>query len=158
MSNKNDEAEKKATETSRRDFIKTSGMAIIGVYLLGCDIYPNKQALGFLLLDMKKCQGCLSCMLACSLAHEGVENLSLSRIQVLQNPYGKWPNDITVAQCRQCVEAACVEVCPADALKPDPLVEAPYPFPVEPRHAGTNGETLAICHHTCRDGVYPHRH
>lgn len=120
MTNNREDNEKKVFPVSRRDFIKQSGMAVIGVYMLGCDIHSNKQALGFLLLDMKKCQGCISCMLACSLAHEGVENLSLSRIQVLQNPYGKWPNDITVAQCRQCVEPACVEVCPADALKPDP--------------------------------------
>ena len=112
--------EKNVFPVSRRDFIKQSGMAVIGMYILGCDIHSNKQALGFLLLDMKKCQGCISCMLACSLAHEGVENLSLSRIQVLQNPHGKWPNDITVAQCRQCVEPACVDICPADALKPDP--------------------------------------
>ncbi len=120
MSNKPENKEKNVFPVSRRDFIKHSGMAVIGVCVLGCDIGSKKQALGFVLLDMKKCQGCISCMLACSLAHEGVENLSLSRIQVLQNSFGKWPNDITVAQCRQCVEPACAAVCPADALKPDP--------------------------------------
>jgi protein NrfC len=119
MAGKLEKKEQTDSSFSRRDFIKHSGMAVIGVYVLGCDMQSKKQALGFLLLDMKKCQGCISCMLACSLAHEGVENPSLSRIQVLQNPYGKWPNDITVVQCRQCVEPACAAACPADALKRD---------------------------------------
>jgi len=119
MAGKLEKKEQTDISFSRRDFIKHSGMAVIGMYVLGCDMQSRKQALGFLLLDMKKCQGCISCMLACSLAHEGVENPSLSRIQVLQNPYGKWPHDITVAQCRQCVEPACAAACPADALKPD---------------------------------------
>jgi protein NrfC len=55
-------------------------------------------------------------MLACSLVHEGVENLSLARIQVLQDPFEKWPDDVTIEQCRQCVDPACVEECPAEAL------------------------------------------
>jgi len=120
MDRKVKKEEESVVAVSRRDFIKCSGMAVIGVYVLGCDINSKKQALGFLLLDMKKCQGCMSCMLACSLAHEGAVNLSLSRIQVLQNPYEKWPNDLKLVQCRQCVEPVCVAVCPVNALKPDP--------------------------------------
>jgi protein NrfC len=108
---------------SRRDFFKFSGMAIIGSGIIGCNIFPSgneKVTWGFLLVDMKKCQGCLSCMLACSLVHDGIESLSLSRIQVMQNSFGKWPSDLTLIQCRQCVEPACVVACPVDALKPDP--------------------------------------
>jgi protein NrfC len=74
---------------------------------------------GYLLVDIAKCQGCLSCMLACSLIHEGVESLSLSRIQIMQNSFESFPNDLAIEQCRQCVEPACVEVCPVDALEPD---------------------------------------
>ena len=54
----------------------------------------------------------MSCMLACSLVHEGGTNPSLSRIQVIQNPFLKWPDDLTIEQCRQCLEPACVEACP----------------------------------------------
>lgn len=71
---------------------------------------------GYLLVDIKKCQGCASCMLACSLVHEGVESLSLSRIQIIQNSFEAFPDDVTVEQCRQCVDPACVEACPEDAL------------------------------------------
>jgi protein NrfC len=74
---------------------------------------------GYLLVDIKKCQGCMSCMLACSLIHEGVEGLSLSRIQIMQNSFASFPDDLTIAQCRQCVDPACVKVCPTGALRAD---------------------------------------
>jgi protein NrfC len=88
-----------------------------GTVALGAGVYPNLIWLddaiaaipaseGYLLVDTKKCQGCLSCMLACSLVHEGTENLSLARIQILQNSFAKFPDDLTMAQCRQCVEPA----------------------------------------------------
>ena len=82
--------------------------------------WPRKAASGYLLVDVKKCQGCLSCMMACSLVHEGLINLSLSRIQVIQNSFARFPEDLTVEQCRQCLEPACVEACLTGALKPRP--------------------------------------
>lgn len=71
---------------------------------------------GYLLVDTKKCQGCVSCMLACSLVHEGTASLSLARIQVLQNSFLPWPRDVQIAQCRQCVEPQCVAACSTGAL------------------------------------------
>jgi protein NrfC len=107
---------------SRRKFLKLTGKAAIAAGVLpnliwlGDAIAAILASEGYLLVDTKKCQGCLSCMLACSLVHEGIENLSLSRIQILQNSFAKFPDDLTMAQCRQCVEPACVEVCPGKAL------------------------------------------
>lgn len=74
---------------------------------------------GYLLVDIEKCQGCASCMLACSLIHEGVESLSLSRIQMMQDSFASFPTDLTIEQCRQCVDPLCVEVCPTGALAAD---------------------------------------
>jgi protein NrfC len=74
---------------------------------------------GYLLVDIKKCQGCASCMLACSLIHEGVQSLSLSRIQVVQDSFETFPEDLTIEQCRQCVDPPCVKVCPTGALHAD---------------------------------------
>lgn len=113
-------------DITRRNFLKLSGAAAIGVGVGG--VLPGliwiddataaiPASEGYLLVDTKKCQGCMSCMLACSLVHEGVENLSLARIQVIQNSFQKWPHDVTVEQCRQCVKPYCVEACPVDALE-----------------------------------------
>ena len=72
---------------------------------------------GYLLIDTKKCSGCMSCMMACSLAHEGVINLSHSRIQIKKNVFGTYPDDdIEQYVCRQCEEPTCVEACPFHAL------------------------------------------
>jgi protein NrfC len=126
---------------SRRDFVKITGTIVIVAGLGACSGSQDDgssaptnasgagpvlvtageipAADGYLLVDIKKCQGCLSCMLACSLIHEGVESLSLSRIQILQNSFEAYPADLTIEQCRQCVDPPCVEICPVGALKAD---------------------------------------
>ena len=117
---------------SRRNFLKYTG-TIIFVAGAGCYVPANKSygnlikpaesrnefppSQGYLLVDIKKCQGCTSCMLACTLVHEGLENPSLSRIQIIQNPFKSFPDDVTIEQCRQCVDPACVKACPEDALR-----------------------------------------
>jgi protein NrfC len=105
---------------NRRTFLKYSGIIAIGVNWYGIDCFGQQTAVGaskgYLLIDSKKCQGCQTCMLACSLVHEGEENLSLARIQVVQNPFGKYPSDIRLAQCRQCIDPACLLACPTGAL------------------------------------------
>lgn len=74
---------------------------------------------GYIIVDSKICQGCQSCMIACSLAHEGEANLSLARIQVMQNILFNWPDDIKIVQCRQCANPLCVAACPTGALHVD---------------------------------------
>ena len=71
---------------------------------------------GYLVVDVEKCQGCISCMLACSLVHEGTQSPSFSRIQILQDSFGKFPEDLAIEQCRQCETPACVEACPEKAF------------------------------------------
>ncbi|MBC8183329.1 4Fe-4S dicluster domain-containing protein [candidate division KSB1 bacterium] len=109
----------KNTNVTRRHFLKVTGTIVLvagaGGNLSAVDeILPSD---GYLLVDIKKCQGCVSCMLACSLIHEGVESLSLSRIQVIQNSFVSFPDDLTIGQCRQCADPSCVKKCPTGALK-----------------------------------------
>lgn len=134
--------EPKNTAITRREFMKITGSIILvagaggfrpgqasasptppnaprtGQMLLRADSIPPAD--GYLLVDIEKCQGCVSCMLACSLIHEGVESLSLSRIQIMQDSFGSFPADVAIAQCRQCVDPECVKVCPTGALAADP--------------------------------------
>lgn len=59
-------------------------------------------------------------MMACSLVHDKKINTKLARIQVIQNPYGHYPDDVGVYQCRQCVDPACLTACPVpDAIYVD---------------------------------------
>jgi Fe-S-cluster-containing dehydrogenase component len=95
---------KKDTQVTRKTLVSAADMP---------------EAKGYLLVDTKKCTGCCSCMLACSLVHEGKPNLSLSRIQVLDHPFTNFPNDIKIAVCKQCLAPQCVWVCPTGALHID---------------------------------------
>jgi len=92
---------------SRRKFLKLTGSAALAagvspnlIWLDGA-VAAIPASEGYLLVDTKKCQGYLSYMLACSLVHEGIENLSFARIQILQNSFEKFPDDLSMAQCRQ---------------------------------------------------------
>jgi protein NrfC len=119
--------DKAPKEISRRAFLGVGGAgvgAIVGGLLtkgffLPDAVYALPASEGYLLIDTMKCGGCESCMLACSLVHEGRVNLSLSRIQINQNPFGKFPDDISPTQCRQCPAPACLEACPTKALHVD---------------------------------------
>jgi protein NrfC len=121
-------ADKEPKLVSRREFVTTIGSAGVGVMLGGVVLngfFLSDQVLalpaseGYLLVDTKKCAGCESCMLACSLVHEGASNVSLSRIQITQNPFGHFPDDMSQSVCRQCPFPACVEACPTGALHVD---------------------------------------
>jgi protein NrfC len=113
---------------SRRDFVVGSGTVLAGGALTavsaataiakaepqtGAKTYPLSTA--YLVYDSRHCAGCLGCMLACSLVHEGETSLSLSRIQVHRAVLAKYPLDISQNVCRQCPEPLCVKNCPTGA-------------------------------------------
>ena len=116
---------------SRRDFLVTGG-TIVAVDALISNAAaiaapaPSPAAIakvpaskGYLVYDSRKCTGCTTCMLACSLTHYGVQSHSLSRIQIMQDSFGKFPDDIKMAPCRQCLTPPCVLNCPVGAAYVD---------------------------------------
>lgn len=116
----------KKKEINRRQFLVGSSAALAAGALAAAPGVKNADASepreisypeshGYLVYDSKKCIGCTTCMLACSLTHYGEQNLSLSRIQIIQDSFGKFPDDIQIAVCRQCVTPVCVQNCPVGA-------------------------------------------
>jgi protein NrfC len=120
---------KKSQNYSRRKFLAASGAIIAADALVACTPvvatpkpWPDTSfapSNGYLVYDSRKCAGCVTCMLVCSLVHEGQENLSLARIQIAQSSFGKFPDDIKIAVCRQCVTPVCVQNCPTGACYVD---------------------------------------
>jgi protein NrfC len=113
---------------SRRDFLVTGGTVVAVDALIATTpakaiaaTSPSPAAVkypaskGYLLYDSRKCIGCTTCMLSCSLTHYGVQSLSLANIQIMQDSFGKFPNDLQMAPCRQCVTPPCVINCPVGA-------------------------------------------
>jgi len=107
---------------SRRQFLVGAGTlgfaAAMGFQLvLPGEVLAIVNAEGFLLVDLKKCQGCGTCMMSCALAHTGVASYSLARIQIQQDSFATWPEDVFMATCRQCEDAPCVDACPVEPVK-----------------------------------------
>ncbi|MCP4750751.1 MAG: 4Fe-4S dicluster domain-containing protein [Proteobacteria bacterium] len=131
MNQKRTKPPRRRLEVTRRHFLTVTGTVIL-MAGTGCaagtgrSSGPSLQEMlarakyppadGYILVDNHKCQGCASCMLACSLVHEGIESLSLARIQIVQNTFAAYPHDLSIEQCRQCVDPGCVEQCPEQAL------------------------------------------
>jgi len=124
----NEEVAVATSGVSRREFLAGIGGLGVGAIftgvLGGALLLPNKviaipASKGYIVVDTARCAGCTSCMMACSLVHHGQTNLSLSRLQITQNPFGKFPNDIQINQCRQCPYPACVDACPTGAMHID---------------------------------------
>ena len=122
--NKKKNAEEK--KLSRRAFVVGSGTALVGgtigaaasaVTAQGAAQqkvdYPRSSK--YLVYDSRGCAGCLGCMLACSLVHDGETSLSRARIQVHRAVLNKYPSDIRQNVCRQCPTPLCVANCPTGA-------------------------------------------
>jgi protein NrfC len=121
----------------RRDFLAGSGVVIAAGALSAC--MPESMAAtlaqtgaatakttyepstGYLVYDSRLCLGCQSCMFACSITHEGVANPSLSRIQIIRDApsFTKYPYDVVMSVCRQCLTPICVQNCPTGACHVD---------------------------------------
>jgi protein NrfC len=123
----------KKKKVLRREFLKGGGAALAAGALTASvsgsaafaqasnskESYPAST--GYLVYDSRICWGCQSCMFVCSMSHQGVVNPALSRIQIIRDApsFTKYPLDVVMAVCRQCVSPLCVQNCPAGAAHID---------------------------------------
>jgi len=120
------------TKVLRRDFLVGSGSALAAGALTvfvpeSADAAAAPAATtyepstGYIVYDSRLCLGCQSCMFACSMTHEGEANPSVSRIQIIreETSSAKYPYDIVMSVCRQCVSPLCVQNCPTGACHVD---------------------------------------
>jgi protein NrfC len=129
-----EKAQGKKKKVLRREFLIGSGTALAAGALTVCGSdsaafaqstseskasYPLST--GYLVYDSRLCWGCQSCMFACSMSHQGEANPALSRIQIVRDApsFTKYPLDIVMAVCRQCVSPLCVQNCPVGAAHVD---------------------------------------
>jgi protein NrfC len=127
---------KKSKVVLRRDFLAGSGAAIaagaLSMTVPASAATTATQAAtagkasyaasaGYVVYDSRLCLGCQSCMYACVMTHEGEGRPSLSRIQIIRDApsFTKYPYDIVMSVCRQCVTPLCVQNCPTGACHVD---------------------------------------
>ncbi len=128
---------------SRRQFLKVSGVSIIGMSVLGPVLARGttkpliimEKAQGIVVADPIKCVGCGRCELACTEFNDGKAAPTLSRIKVERNlnfgpknmlafrqGQGNWGNGLVVQDfCLQCPHPVpCADACPEDAIVVSP--------------------------------------
>jgi len=118
----------------RREFLVGSGAALAaGALAIGVPGASTASAApadgkvtyapsaGYIVYDSRLCWGCQSCMFNCSMSHQGEANPALSRIQIIRDApsFTKYPLDVVIAPCRQCVSPLCVQNCPVGAAHID---------------------------------------
>jgi Fe-S-cluster-containing dehydrogenase component len=68
-----------------------------------------------LMVNQDKCDGCMLCVVACSVAHTGTIEAARSHIQVHRTPGGAY----IPLSCHHCETASCVRACPTKACHLD---------------------------------------
>jgi protein NrfC len=133
---KSKNADREKATVLRREFLLGGGAAIAAGALGVCAAQPTTTTLaesspvasqsyasstGYIVYDSRLCLGCQSCMFACSMTHDGEANPSMSRIQIIRDApsFTKYPYDIVMSVCRQCVTPLCVQNCPTGACHVD---------------------------------------
>jgi Fe-S-cluster-containing dehydrogenase component len=134
-------------DLSRRQFLKFSGVSIIGIsalgpLLAGADTRPliiTEQAEGIVIADPTRCVGCRRCELACTEFNDGKAQPAISRIKVGRNlnfgpksvydgqsAQGNWGSGLVVQDlCKQCPHPVpCANACPNDAIVVRPPLNA----------------------------------
>lgn len=125
----------KPSSILRRDFLVGTGTAFAAGALTVCSpesavaslaepvpaAVSYEPSAGYIVYDSRLCLGCQSCMFACSMTHEGEAKPSVSRIQIIRDApsFTKYPYDIVMSVCRQCVTPLCVQNCPTGACHVD---------------------------------------
>jgi molybdopterin-containing oxidoreductase family iron-sulfur binding subunit len=87
-----------------------------------------------LVIDLRKCTGCYSCMVACKAENFTPPGVFFTRVLVEER--GKYPNarwQFVPLQCNHCSSPACVTVCPTGATM---HCRMPLQGPVLRRQAG----------------------
>jgi Fe-S-cluster-containing dehydrogenase component len=133
---------------SRREFLRVSGIAVIGLSTFGAlidgaggsaPLIIMDQAEGLVIGDPTKCVGCRRCELACTEFNDGKAWPELSRIKITRNlaygPKGNYLGEreqgnfggglIVQDLCKQCPHPVpCADACPNDAIVLDSKTKA----------------------------------
>ena len=100
----------------RRDFLRSGGIAAVlagvGVGVGEVQAKTKPGAKWAMIIDLNRCSGCGSCVIACKAHNKTVDRAFLTT--VVNSETGEYPNSrdvFTPIQCNQCEDPPCVEAC-----------------------------------------------
>lgn len=110
----------------KRDFLKLAGTTIAAIKLLPKSGFTatKSQKFGFY-IDVEKCYGCMSCVIACAEENHVPLNSFRTKVKrVTESKKDKGKVTFVPVQCNHCENPTCVKPCPVGATYkgPDGLV------------------------------------
>jgi Fe-S-cluster-containing dehydrogenase component len=105
----------------RRSFLKKSGLVILGLATVGLG-QSKKNAMAAttakvaMIIDLNRCLGCQSCVIACKQHNQTTSGFFNTRIELREK--GTFPTarmSFTPKLCNQCEQAPCVRACSTGA-------------------------------------------
>lgn len=84
----------------------------------GVQVVPPPPAKARVVFDPAWCRTCRVCEVMCSIGKAGAAQPALARINVFFDEFQE-EDPISASICFQCADAACMEVCPKDAMSRD---------------------------------------
>jgi len=103
--------------TSRRDFLKQSGLLMCATAVLPAQAVASKHPVRLaMIIDKNRCMGCQSCVVSCKAENDLAPHTFNTRIRQQEQVINNLPRPVyTPTQCQQCSDAPCVSACPAEA-------------------------------------------
>jgi Fe-S-cluster-containing dehydrogenase component len=106
---------------SRRQFLKQGIGALVGAAAVGAAgpdlLYAQEASPDYvMIIDLNKCTGCESCVVACKARNRTAPGHFLTRVDAVET--GSYPHPVmhfVPVQCNQCEDPPCVAACPEHA-------------------------------------------
>lgn len=109
--------------SERRFFLKRGLLVILGIAGFACakkedelSTKPGLEQKFGMVIDINRCTGCQSCVIACKAQNKTVADHFNTRILSIED--GNYPDSRIIynpIQCNQCEDPPCVPACPVDA-------------------------------------------
>jgi molybdopterin-containing oxidoreductase family iron-sulfur binding subunit len=119
-----DSSEREAFEVSRREFLRWTGLAGVAIAAAGSVPFllaeapepasgsPERRRRWTMLIDLRRCDGCKKCEVACRKEHNVPEGQNWLKVFTLTAASGTF---FLPRPCMHCENPPCVKVCPVNA-------------------------------------------
>ncbi len=107
------------SKETRRDFLKGGGLLLLGMTQTGpLQAAANSgQPQWAMIIDLNRCTGCRSCVIACKAHNKTIKGRFITRI--ISREVGTYPATrplFTPVQCNHCEDPPCLTACPHGAI------------------------------------------
>ncbi len=103
----------------RRNFLKGAAafcFSLAAFPARGAELKSETVSSPAMIIDLERCMGCESCVVACGLRHNGAAGVFPTSVDIME--IGRYPDTRIFSfprLCNQCDDADCIKACPSGA-------------------------------------------